>query len=248
MLQHHGVNAGDTICVFRNLASNELTVEVLRGAGPPPPPAGASCSVAAAAAAVAAALGPQPQPQEPVPTFAAGQLPGLAWTLGPRGGKRTGGPAVGGPAAGGLLRSPAGGEEDDDYWDTGAEDGNDGDYSPTAKGRGGKRSAAAAKGGPLAVRRALNKPRSGSSDGSDQVGRGGPQGDENKRASAACLVLVVRSAAEVGAHHRTWPNCCTLVSFSLLAQEGVYTAEQLARFEQLVDVAARLSHPQQLQH
>lgn len=165
-LQHNGVNAGDTVCLYRNVATNDLTVEVLRGAGLPPLPPGTNGTEAAAAAAAAAALGPQPQPQEPVPTFASGQLPGLAWTLGPRGGKRTGGPAACGPGC-----SPAPAEEDDEYWAAGADDGSDGDYSPTAKGRGGKRSAAAAK-GPMAVRRALNKQRSGSSDGSDQVGRG----------------------------------------------------------------------------
>ncbi|KAL4436729.1 hypothetical protein ABPG75_003868 [Micractinium tetrahymenae] len=189
---HHGVNAGDTVCLYRNLATNELTVELLRGAGPPAPPPGPNGSVAAAAAAAAAAMGPQPQPQEPVPPFTCGQLPGLAWALGPRGGKRPAGPAA---AHGGPLCSPAAGEEEDDYWGAGADDGDDGDYSPTAKGRGGKRSASGK--GPLAVRRALNKPRSGSSDGSDQE---------------------------------------------------TYTAEQLARFDALVDVAARLSQPQQLQH
>lgn len=33
----------------------------------------------------------------------------------------------------------------------------------------------------------------------------------------------------------------------LHAHEGAYSAEQLAKFDALVDVASRLSHPQQLQ-
>ncbi|KAL4435165.1 hypothetical protein ABPG77_001847 [Micractinium sp. CCAP 211/92] len=186
---HHGVNAGDTICLYRNPSTNELTVNVMRGAGPPALPAGASCGMAAAAEAVAVALGPQPREQGAVPTFPAGQLPGLAWTLGPRGGKRACGPAE----AAGLRSCSPGGEEEDNCWAAGADCCNDGDYSPTVKGRGSKRGAK----GPLAVRRALNKQGSGSSDGSDQ--------------------------------------------------ESTYSAEQLAKFDALVDVASRLSHPQQLQ-
>lgn len=178
LLQHHGVNAGDTICLYRNPSTNELTVDVMRGAGPPALPAGASCGMAAAAEAVAAALGPQSREQGAVPTFPAGQLPGLAWTLGPRGGKRACGPAE----AAGLLSCSAGGEEEDNCWAAGADCCNYGDYSPTVKGRGSKRGAK----GPLAVRRALNKQGSGSSDGSDQVGQGGLPEGEQGRAVAAC--------------------------------------------------------------
>lgn len=99
-----------------------------------------------------------------VPVFAAGQLPGQAWTLGPRGGKRSGSghssqrsQPVGAAeveeeqegSPGGYVRAP-----DSDY-----------DYSPRAKIRN-KRA-----GGPLAVRRALQKSQLESSggEGSDQV-------------------------------------------------------------------------------
>lgn len=167
---HHQVNAGDTVTVWRHLETNVLTVELLRGAGPPPvdPTAGPS------ALAAAAPLPPHKGPPVAVPAFAPGQLPGQIWAQGPRGGggKPSG---AGGHSTSAAVPAPAPlrRKHFDEQWDTqeGWDEGGagDDDYSPTAAGR--KRSGGGR--GPHPVRRTLHKdhkPEPEADSGSDQVG------------------------------------------------------------------------------
>lgn len=156
---HHDVQPGDTVCMFRDLHTNMLIVEVERGPGAPagevvvavPAPRAAAAAAAAAAEIAAAAAA----------ALAARQLPGKRWSHHMRAGQGSG--------SGQYRRSPAVSEEEVEE----VEQEDDWDYSPSAA----RRSKAGGHGvhGTQVVRRALHTAQSGAPQvvdaGSDEVGR-----------------------------------------------------------------------------